>query len=175
MLDLFPTFCEAAGIDDPGDVDGRSIMPLLTAGDGTDRDAVFTVFHETWAKRRFEMRCSQDALFGYIWNQWSDGDTEYVAENMEGETWPGMLAAADDDPTIARRVAHYRYREPEELYDLAADPDCLLNLAGDTRYAPVLARYRDRLAAWMEGTRDPLAATFEAEVLASRSRRGRPD
>lgn len=160
MLDLFPFFCEVAGAENVGDVDGRSIGPLLAGLEEPDRDAVHTVFHETSAKRRFEMRCLQDDEFGYIWNAWSDGSTTYQAENMEGDSWPAIVDGAAADPALARRVAHYRLRTPEELYRLSEDPDCVHDLAADPRFATVLDRYRERLGHWMRRTGDPLHDRF---------------
>jgi arylsulfatase A-like enzyme len=44
----------------------------------------------------------------------------------------------------------------DELYDLAADPGEVRNLAAMPDYGAELARLRARLVAWMEETRDPL-------------------
>lgn len=157
MLDLLPTFCEAAGLPAPEDLDGRSIVPLLSGGEGAgERSEVFTVFHETNAKLRFEMRCVQDARFGYMWNDWADGATEYAAENMEGLSWAAIRRAAGSDGSIAERAAFYLRRAREELYDLANDPDCLRNLADAPELAGTLREMRRRLAKWMEETADPV-------------------
>ena len=45
-IDFFPTICEAAGLDAPGDraIDGVSIMPLLTRTGSLKRDAVYWHF-----------------------------------------------------------------------------------------------------------------------------------
>ena len=45
-------------------------------------------------------------------------------------------------------------RPAEELYDLAADPHELSNLAGDPECAPVLEDLRSRLANWIDQTGD---------------------
>ena len=170
MLDLFPTFCDAAGIPVPEGLDGRSLVPLLApgaSGSGTSqagRERVYTVFHETSAKQRFEMRCVQDAEYGYIWNGWADGTAEYKAENMWGLSWPAMVAAAEDDAGVRGRVEFYLRRAPEELYDLRADPDCLRNLAEDPEHAQALEERRRLLGTWMEGTGDPQTAAYTAAV-----------
>lgn len=44
----------------------------------------------------------------------------------------------------------------DELYDLAADPGEITNLAADAAYASMLAELRRALAAWMAATKDPL-------------------
>ncbi|MFI5610333.1 sulfatase [Amycolatopsis sp. NPDC051903] len=166
MLDLFPTFCEAAGVAVPADLDGRSLLALLRGEPDAGRERVFTVFHETSAKQRFEMRCTQDARFGYLWNAWSDGRA-YRAENMEGLTWPAMVAAAQDDPAVAERFAFYTTRAPEELYDLVADPGCLHNLAADPAFADELGRCRRHVAGWLAATGDPLESSYLAPESAS--------
>ncbi|WAH97333.1 sulfatase family protein [Arthrobacter sp. MMS18-M83] len=164
MLDLFPTFCDAAGLLTPADLDGSSLVPLLLQRREERREQVFTVFHETAAKQRYEMRCVQDARYGYIWNAWADGQAQYRAENMFGLSWKAMLAAAEDDADIRQRADFYVSRAREELYDLASDPECLRNRAAEPSLATVLAAKRNALARWMTETGDPLVAAFDAEV-----------
>lgn len=155
-MDLFPTCCAAADIDPPPDVDGRSLTGLLENTPEADRDHMVTVFHETSAGTRYEMRCIQDHTLGYIWNAWSAGIRQYRAENMEGTTWPAMLDAAQHDADIAHRTAFYLNRAPEELYDLQCDPDCLTNLADDPDHDTDLLRMRHHMAHWLRDVNDPL-------------------
>lgn len=166
MLDLFPTVCDVLGID-PGDVDGQSLMPLLTGSGsaGAHRDKVFSVFHETAMKSRFEMRCVQDARWDYISNAWSDGKTTYRAENMMGLSWAAMTAAAEADPGIAARVSFYLDRVPEELYDLESDPHALRNLAESREHAGERDAARHALSEWMSTVGDPLGDRFTTEVV----------
>lgn len=164
MLDLFPTFCEAAGVPTPTDLDGRTLLPLLQGSSSGGRDEVFTVFHETSAKNRYEMRCRQDGRAGYIWNCWADGQREYVAENMWGRSWAAMVEASAQDSQLARRTDFYVHRAPEELYDLAHDPDSLTNLAEDPAWQPTLDAARSALLAWMIKTFDPLLDTYRASL-----------
>ncbi len=159
MLDLLPTFCEAAEVDPPNDIDGTSLVPLLRK-QGAGSEIAFTVFHETSAKRRFEMRCAQDAESGYIWNHWADGETEYEAENMQGLTWRAMERAAGDDTAIDERTRFYRLRTAEELYNLRLDPHSLENLSDETSSRTELDRLRSALLAWMHRHDDPLASSY---------------
>jgi N-sulfoglucosamine sulfohydrolase len=155
-LDLFTTLCEVAGIDAP-ESDGRSLLGLLRGSATRHRDHVVSVFHETAAGRRYEMRSVQDEKYGYIWNGWA-GKDEYRAENMIGLTWPAMLEATDSDPEVARRVEFYKARQDEELYELARDPHCLHDLSAMPEHAQALARMRSLMSEWMEETIDPCAA-----------------
>jgi N-sulfoglucosamine sulfohydrolase len=72
-----------------------------------------------------------------------------------------MNEAAAADPFIAERVRMFRYRVPEELYDLQADPDCLANLINQPEYQEQADRLRDELLQWMKRTSDPLRPAFE--------------
>jgi len=163
-LDVFPTFCAAAGVDVPEYCDGRSLLSLFDGETDGDRERVFTVFHQTSAGRRYDMRCVQDTRFGYIWNAWSDGEHEYRAENMNGLTWAAMTEAAKSDPALAVRTRFYLHRTPEELYRLDDDPAALENLAGNPGYEPDLAIARKQLRDWMSAVGDPLAERFAAQV-----------
>ncbi len=169
-LDLFPTFCEAAGVTVAHDVDGKSLGPILR-GTASGDTTVVTVFHETSAKLRFEMRCIQNSRHGYIWNHWSDDTTAYAAENMEGLTWNAMVDAAGTDPAIAARVDFYTYRAREELYDLQLDPNSLQNLAESEASDDLLSSFRAQLATWMDVHGDPLRDSYR-EVVAAAIRSG---
>src|SRR5574340_563015 len=153
-IDFTPTILQAAGLKQIDGVDGRSFLPLLTGARQQGRDRVFTVFHETCGKQRVEMRCVQDARFGYIYNAWSDGKRIFRNESQNGLTFNAMKEAAATDPRIAERVKLFLYRVPEELYDFQADPDGLRNLAGDPKYKPELERLRRMLRENMVRTGD---------------------
>ncbi|SEE74225.1 sulfatase family protein [Ruania alba] len=167
-LDLFATFCEMAGAEIPDGVDGRSVVGLLQGRGEPGRDHVVTVFHETNAGNRYEMRSVQDGEWGYIWNAWSDGETAYRAENMAGLTWPAMTDAAETDTALKERTDFYQRRAPEELYRLTTDPHALHNLVeshgrtGDPDSAQALARARAHLRDWMDATEDPLRERYPA-------------
>jgi N-sulfoglucosamine sulfohydrolase len=159
-IDFMPTVLEAAGLKPVEGADGRSFLPLLLGQEAPDRDDVVTVYHETSGKNRYEMRCMQDAQFGYIYNGWSDGKMQYKSEAMSGLTFRAMQSAATTQRAIDTRVKMLVYRAPEELYDLEADPNALKNLASDPQHADRLKQMREKLAQWMEKTGDPLLEKF---------------
>lgn len=159
-VDLFPTFLEVTGVKGPRDLDGRSIVPLLRGKSQNDREYVFTQIDKKAGGDPVPMRCVQNAQFGYIYNPFSDGKHRY-RNNNEGLCMRAMQQAASSDPKIAARVRLFRFRVPEEFYDLAKDPDCLHNLIDRPEHQTQIAAFRQRLRQWMEATGDPMRAAFK--------------
>ncbi len=154
-IDVMPTVLDAAGLPQPGGMDGSSALPVLAGRKQIGRDRVFTQFHATSSRRQFPMRCVQNKRFGYIFNPWSDGKLAFRNESQAGRTWKAMAAAAPNNPKIAARVKLFSHRVLEEFYDLAADPDALVNLIDDRRYAAEIDKLRADLLAYMRRTADP--------------------
>lgn len=159
-IDYMPTILDAVGLRMVRGMDGSSFLPLLRGKPQKHRDKVFTVFHETAGKRRYEMRCVQNKQYGYIYNAWSDGQTEFKNESQSGLTMDAMKEAAKTDPAVDQRVQLFLYRVPEELYNFGTDPDALNNLVEDPMYKDTLSQMRQELLAWMADVKDPLEETF---------------
>ena len=106
------------------------------------------------------MRCVQDHQFGYIYNMWVRDDYRY-RNNNEGLTMHAMEEAAPGNPDIAERVKTFRYRVPEELYDLENDPNCLNNLIDNPEYSAKGDEMRAILENQMKETNDPVLEAFE--------------
>jgi choline-sulfatase len=66
-IDILPTLCEAAGIKPPGDIDGRSLLPILMgkAQISDWRDAVFVEYYgkQNW---RVPIRMIRTGLWKYV-------------------------------------------------------------------------------------------------------------
>ena len=155
-IDYTPTILDAAGLKGIEGVDGASFVPLLGGEKQAGRDRVFTVFHETSGKKRYEMRAVQTGRFGYIYNAWSDGKTVFRNESQNGLTFAAMQEAAETNPAIAERVKMFLYRVPEEFYDFQEDPNGLRNLIGEAKYKPEIGRLRQALKENMARTGDRL-------------------
>lgn len=159
-VDLLPTFLEATGVTGPSDLDGRSIAPLLKGQAQEDRDWVFTQIDGKAGGDNVPMRCVQNAKYGYIYNPFSDGKHLY-RNNNEGLTMKAMNEAAKTDAAIAARIQLFRYRVPEEFYDLENDPDCIHNLIDSSEHRENIAELQTKLRSWMESTSDPMLAAFD--------------
>jgi N-sulfoglucosamine sulfohydrolase len=162
VVDFFPTFLEATGVEGPEGLDGRSFLPLLLGEEQDQRDFVFTQIDSKAGGAAVPMRAVQNAKFIYIFNPFSDGDYWY-RNNNEGKTMAAMNEAAKTDETIAARVDLFRYRVPEEFYDLEEDPDCLVNLIDAPEHQDVIKSFQSRLLAQMKMTEDPMLKAYESK------------
>ncbi len=159
VVDFFPTFMAAAGVKPPSGLDGRSFLPLLKGQTQSGRDYVFTQIDSKAGGAAVPMRCVQSDNYGYIYNPFSDGKYWY-RNNNEGKTMAAMVKAAVTDTAIQKRVDLFRYRVPEELYDLKNDPNCLNNLMNDPDHAASLKTLQGKLVEHMTKTEDPMLAAF---------------
>jgi arylsulfatase A-like enzyme len=123
-LDLAPTFIELAGLPVPDSMQGTSLVPLLKAESPAD-----------W----------RDAIY-YHYHQRDSGRTQHtVAPHYGIRTDRWKLIYIYDDGKV----------EPEwELYDLAADPDEMLNLYADPAYSTTLAMLKEKLQAMRRDVND---------------------
>src|SRR3954470_11362794 len=142
QVDLYPTFCELAGVATPEFVEGTSLLPLLGGETPAVRDDVFAelTYHAAYEPQR----AVRDKRFKYI-RRYIDG--------------PPVLANVDDSTTKDLMIEFGWADRPvdrEQLYDLALDPNEMRNVVEEPGYADVRDRLSERLAAWMRETGDPL-------------------
>lgn len=172
FIDLAPTFLELAGLpwerSGMASSPGRSLVPLLRSEKSgridPARDRVLV------GKERHDVGRPNDQGYpvrGLIRDGW------LYLHNFEPERWPagnpetGYLNC-DGGPTkteVIRARAHpdtrrfwelcFGPRPFEELYDLAADPDCLQNLAADPAQADRVAAARRELFDALREQGDP--------------------
>jgi arylsulfatase A-like enzyme len=170
LTDLAPTFLELAGLRPLPEMTGRSFVDLLTGKrKGPPRDAVF-LERERHANVRqdnasYPVRAIRTRDFLYIRNlrpdRWPAGDPKlWFAVGDYGDVDDSLakqfvLAHADEPACRKYYEWSFAKRPAEELYDLRADPDQLVNVAGQARYAAVQRKLRQRLDDWMRQTADP--------------------
>ncbi|MCH7226117.1 sulfatase [Haloferula sp. A504] len=163
-IDVAPTFLDAAGLGNLEGADGSSFLPLLKGGEQPARNKVFTFHQKPFSGKRLPMRAVNDGDYLYIWNGWSDGETQFRNESMSGLTFKAMNNA--DDPAIRARADFYLHRTREELYDIRKDPDCLHNLLDEPggKYSGQTSAMTKALWHWMKKVDDPELETFEDQV-----------
>lgn len=160
-VDIVPTFLEAAGIERPEILDGRSFLPVLTGAATTHKTHVFglqTTRGIINGSEHYGIRSVRDARYRYIRNLTPEVSFQNAAtQDPTFKTWERM--AASGDAQAERLVRDYRHRPAEELYDCEADPWNRSNLAADPDHAEVLAALRAQLDGWMKDQGDEGQAT----------------
>ncbi len=172
--DFAATFLEAAGVEAPATVEGRSLVPLLEAKrEGRvdpERDFVAVgVERHTWCRpggAGYPSRAIRTHDYLYIRNfepdRWPNGDPDFISSNKApyGDIDDGPLKDFMLRPETRRNfpeayASSMGKRPAEELYVIASDPHQIDNRAGDPEYAEVKQRLRDRLEAYLRETGDP--------------------
>jgi len=157
-VDLLPTLLEAAGGKAPVGIDGRSFLPVLKNPTATHRDYIFATHDHDTRMNVYPSRSIRNGRWKYIRNLHPDwAFTTHIdlvgargAELGQRDFFATWEQRAQTDPAAAAVVRRYHAREAEELYDLAADPAELQNLAHDPKAQTVLGDLRTRLDAWMK-------------------------
>ena len=146
FVDFVPTAVELAGGTPPADLDGKSLIPILTGRASKNHDYVYGVSHNQGIQRRsvFPQRSISDGQYRYIFSFNS-------IDRLERDR-----AAGKAINYFVERGAKEHNAKEEQLYDINADPYELKDLSGDPKYAHVKGRLRSQLFAWMESQNDHL-------------------
>ncbi len=143
-LDLLPTLCEAAGIDPPPGLWGRSLAPWLAGRQqGTPHPYVAAEWHTEWGHTASPGRMVRTDRYKYIRYREADGEELYDLRADPGET--RTLAA---DPAHAEALEAHRRLLHDHLAK-TADPFDHLGWKADARWRshPVGYRYHEGPAA----------------------------
>jgi arylsulfatase A-like enzyme len=170
LIDLAPTFLEAAGVEPPAQMQGRSLLDLLQ--DDRSGQVEEHRSHVILAKERHHGLSRPDSA-GYPTRAMRTDQFLYI-RNFAPERWPAgaphvsssqwIFSDTDDGPTKRWMIDHandpavrplfllsFGKRPAEELYDLRTDPHQMRNVVDDPNYKMV---------------RDHLAHTLEQELRA---------
>jgi len=152
FVDFGPTVLSLAGVEIPSHVQGRAFLGPQAA---EAREYVYAI-RDRMAERYDTVRVVRDHRYQYLRNyvphlSWSQL-VSYTEQMPTMKVWRRLAGEGKLDAVEAR---YFRPTKPiEELYDTAADPHQVRNLAGDPKYGPVLERMRAESVAWMKRTRD---------------------
>ena len=171
LSDLAPTFLEAAGLEPPAAMTGRSLMDTFGRKLALERDAAFIAMerHDGCRKggKGYPCRAIRTNDYLYIHNfeptRWPSGspDASVCARSIPfGEidgspTKTFMMEHRNKDGVARLAELAFGMRPAEELYNLKNDPHQLVNLAGSTAMAKIRALLRTRLFEHLRKTRDP--------------------
>lgn len=142
-LDIYPTLCEAVGIERPSFLQGLSLLPIVRGEATSIRDTLFAEM--TWHAAYEPQRAVRTDRWKYI--------------RRFGQRTKPVLCNCDDSPSKDLLLSlgwAERTLAMEQLYDLAFDPNEAFNLVDEPSCADTLQELRGRLLAWMQETEDPL-------------------
>lgn len=161
-IDIAPTLLEAAGIDVPPDMQGKSFWPVLSGSAYQPHEALFIErnFHgqrpwlgDRWAEEHTDVYDPVRAV--------RTKDFHYIRYFDPG-AWP-RLPLPHEIAQVASDCDRY-YRSPwplltgpraeEELFHVTHDPGELRDVATQPEYAAVKQDLAERLDAWMRQTDD---------------------
>jgi N-sulfoglucosamine sulfohydrolase len=177
LVDLAPTFLEAAGLKTPPSMIGQSLLNALCSDDEGQVDASRS---QVFCAMERHDGCRQGGL-GYPCRAIRTRDYLYIY-NFEPDRWPSgdpdprncaraiPYGEIDSSPTktfmmnqrvaaAELRLSHLAFgkRPAAELYDLRQDPGQLHNVAAETAYADIAKRMHARLMQHLRQTADPRA------------------
>ena len=145
----------------PKRLDGRSFLPLLHGKKQSGREHIIKEYNENAGASRDPMRAIQTKRYLYLFNPWSNGKRIFATATTGTATYRRMAALASSDKKLAARLDLYKHRVPEELYDVANDPDCLVhNLIANLQTPSRPPRAARRTGSMDETHRRPHARGF---------------
>jgi len=152
-IDLLPTLLDLVGAERPDNIEGVSILPVLSGVKKEIHEEIYTelTYHEIYNP----IRCVRNQKFKYIRN-FEASDTLYqLPKDIYGD--------------YSGKVMKKRYkgtRPMEEFYDLENDPTEKINAIEDLEHTAIISEMKGKLDEWMRRTDDPL---LKGRVLPQRS------
>ncbi|GAB5403710.1 MAG: hypothetical protein Aurels2KO_19410 [Aureliella sp.] len=160
-VDFLPTLLDVVGIEHPSGLDGRSFAPLLAGETQANRDFVVKEYNENSGAKRNPMRGIETREYLYLFNPWANGTRKMATATNGTQTYRRMQQLAKTDSSIASRLNLADFRTVEELYHVAEDPDCLVNLVGHAEHQEILQSLRGKLHEHLVATGDPVSGILQ--------------
>jgi hypothetical protein len=151
FVDFAPTILSLANIPPPSHMQGKAFL-----GKSQSIAPEYAFAFRGRMDERFDMvRSVRDKKFRYIRNYMPHkiyGQyLEYLWKAPSMGSWENAWRNGELNET---QSAFWKRKDPEELYDVDADPHNILNLARDERYKNVLERMRQENRRWIMDTKD---------------------
>ncbi len=167
FVDFAPTIMEAAGLKQHPQMQGSSLVDIITCDRSgqVDQTRNYVVMgkerHDVGRENDagYPVRCIRNHQYLYVRNfkpeRWPAGNPETGFTNVDGSPTKDLILAQHETGRDYYFNLAFGKRPPEELYDIIADPECMHNLARQPEYADIKQELWDRLAQVLEDTQDP--------------------
>lgn len=154
LVDLAPTFIDVAGADALPHVQGKSLRPLFDDTSSDHRTHVF--FERNWHDNLDLIRGVRTPQYKLIQNYRPRWPYRPAFDIKDSPSWSAILQLKNENalsPELSQR--YFRPERPQvELYDLDADVEEFVNLAGDADQAKRVDELQQVLSTWMLATND---------------------
>ena len=168
-VDIVPTILDAAEVQAPVTLHGRTLRPVVSGEGRAWREYVGADFHFHGEKNYFPRRAIRDSRYKLIHNLIAGDRNAYVTVDADR----AYQYSRDDKyaGTPTQETFDRAYDPPDyELYDLKADPWEFHNLSGDPEHAETLNRMKAALDQWRAETDDPFRTQADLAPLAARAK-----
>lgn len=155
LADMLPTCIDAGGGAVPNNMDGRSLLPVLTGQRKAHRKVVFGTHtgNENGGPgiaNHCPARTIRTPTHRYILNLSPETTfTTHITGCKSGPHylphWDSWIEKAKTDPNAKAIVERFQHRPREELYDLRKDPYEMKNLAENPEHVRLLQSLRKQL------------------------------
>lgn len=159
-IDLLPTFIELSGGTVPGQLPGKSLLPLLRGEKDNIHSYIFAGGMGSAPIMHYPRRSVRDYRYKLIvnYNHLEDNPHYNLYLQQKGHFAGGLseeeLSLAPD----SMKHVFQTWKKPPlyELYDLWKDPYEFHNLSDKKEYNPILEELSSALSQWQETTHDPI-------------------
>jgi N-sulfoglucosamine sulfohydrolase len=142
-IDVAPTILDWTGVTPPKNyfyapLPGRSLLPILEEANPPGLDRVFAThsFHEI--NQYYPMRSIRTRQYSYFLNLEPSLAVPVASDVQLSPSWKAITGTPGAN-LGKRTLDAFLHRPSEELYELATDPDEVVNLARDAAHAAVRA------------------------------------
>ena len=162
LIDLCPTTMRIAGVDIPGNMQGKVFF-----GDGATKSKYIFAARDRCDEVDDRIRCVRSKRHKYIRNFYPQRPyTRFSAYKKLQYPVMTLMEVLYDQGKLTPQQAQFMAptRPVEELYDLKNDPYELNNLAKDPAHEPILLEMRTALDEWICRTKDKAQLPEDAEI-----------